>query len=318
MWNVENFFDNRDDHRHTEPDKDYDTWFSSNPRDFQLKLENLTKVILAMNSGNGPDILALAEVEEGSLAPELLIASLNNRLPNDLHYKHLAFKNPHGGRSIATCVISRIPIIQNQVRLLGKRLRILEVPLKINDQELIVMATHWTSKLTDKDGHGRAKYADQIHGEYVAIARSNPDIDLLVCGDFNATPDEDCVANHLKTQKTTEQTIQHAMKIRAGADNATWQQYPLLNLFADFTSRKQGSIYYRGKLDLYDQIVVSPGLLDNKGWTCLVETATVFNQSPPADSKGHPWRFGSEKGQRGPRGYSDHFPVTVRLKTSAN
>ena len=33
----------------------------------------------------------------------------------------------------------------------------------------------------------------------------------------------------------------------------------------------------------------------------------------PGDRIGRPWRFGGEK-EKGPRGYSDHFPVTVKLK----
>jgi hypothetical protein len=34
-----------------------------------------------------------------------------------------------------------------------------------------------------------------------------------------------------------------------------------------------------------------------------------------ADKKGHPHRFGNEK-DKGERGWSDHFPVSVRLKVA--
>ncbi|MBJ7343689.1 MAG: hypothetical protein JHD09_00240, partial [Gemmataceae bacterium] len=125
MWNVENFFDNKDNHRKTEPDKEYDSWFGNNPKDFKLKLDHIVEVLLKMNNGTGPDILALAEVEEASEVPNLLVASLNAKLPADNHYTDIAFKNPHGGRCIATCVISKLPIQSNRVTLLGKRIRIL-------------------------------------------------------------------------------------------------------------------------------------------------------------------------------------------------
>lgn len=108
MWNVENFFDNKDDHRKTEPDKEYDSWFGNNPKDFKLKLDHIVEVLLKMNNGTGPDILALAEVEEASEVPNLLVAALNAKLPADNHYTDIAFKNPHGGRCIATCVISKL------------------------------------------------------------------------------------------------------------------------------------------------------------------------------------------------------------------
>jgi len=314
MWNVENFFDNKDDHRKTEPDKEYDSWFGNNPKDFKLKLDHIVEVLLRMNNGTGPDILALAEVEEDSQVPNLLVASLNAKLPPDNQYRDIAFKNPHGGRCIATCVISKLPIQSNRVTLLGKRIRILEVPIKVNGKELIVLATHWTSKLTDKDGSGRSKYADQIHGAYIAMARNNPDIDFLVCGDFNSTPDEDCVKKHLKTTDSVQQTLVKKREIEGSSGNDRWLDFPLLNPFSDWKEKKLGSIYYHGKSELFDQIVVSPGLLDEKGWSCDPSSAKVFSEAPPADGKGHPVRFGSEKDHKHVRGYSDHLPVTIRLK----
>ena len=272
-----------------------------------------------MNNGAGPDILALAEVEEASEVPNLLMASLNAKLPADNQYRDIAFKNPHGGRCIATCVISKLPIQSNRVNLLGKRIRILEVPIKVNGKELIVLATHWTSKLTDKDGTGRSKYADQIHGAYIAMARNNPDIDFLVCGDFNSTPDEDCVKKHLKTTDSVQQTLVKKREIEGSSGNDRWLDFPLLNPFSDWKEKKLGSIYYHGKSELFDQIVVSPGLLDEKGWSCDPSSAKVFSEAPPADGKGHPVRFGSEKDHKHVRGYSDHLPVTIRLKVeSAN
>src|SRR6266851_5279309 len=34
-WNVENFFDDKHDNRHHKADKEFDSWFSSNPKIFQ-------------------------------------------------------------------------------------------------------------------------------------------------------------------------------------------------------------------------------------------------------------------------------------------
>jgi len=315
MWNAENFFDNKDNHRKTVPDKEYDSWFGNNPQDFKLKLDHIVEVLLKMNFENGPDILALAEIEEDSDVPRLLMESLNSKLPETSEkYKYFAFKNPHGGRCIATCVISKLPIDSNRVTLLGKRIRILQVPIKVNNKELIVFATHWTSKLTDKDGTGRSKYADQIYGAYNSMARSNPEIDVLVCGDFNATPEEDCVKKHLRTTATEKETLAKKMEVLASSDPLRWLNYPLFNPFSDWQEKKIGSIYYHSKFELYDQIVVSPGMLDKKGWSCDPSSAEVYRHSPPADIKGHPFRFGSEKDTKHARGYSDHLPVTIRLK----
>src|SRR5581483_2661020 len=80
FWNVENFFDDVEDRRPTEPDKEYDAWFAADGgKVFQQKLKNLTETLLKMNDGHGPDILAMAEVED-LRAAEKLRDSLNARI----------------------------------------------------------------------------------------------------------------------------------------------------------------------------------------------------------------------------------------------
>ena len=90
---------------------------------------------------------------------------------------------------------------------------------------------------------------------------------------------------------------------------------PLLyNLFLDKNDGKQGTHYYNGKWMIFDQIHVSPDMLGGGGWTCDTEWAKIVNNLT-ADKKGHPKRFGNQhdKIDLNERGYSDHFPVTVRL-----
>jgi hypothetical protein len=88
----------------------------------------------------------------------------------------------------------------------------------------------------------------------------------------------------------------------------------LLNLFAGRAFEPPGTIYYKSKWLLYDQIVVSPGLLEGTGWACEPQTAEIVaTPKAPGGRRRGPWRFGDANFQ-GPRGYSDHLPVTVRLK----
>src|SRR5690348_2961361 len=47
FWNAENFFDDQEDRRPTQPDKDYDAWFAADgAKVFKQKLKNLTEVLL--------------------------------------------------------------------------------------------------------------------------------------------------------------------------------------------------------------------------------------------------------------------------------
>ncbi len=56
-------------------------------------------------------------------------------------------------------------------------------------------------------------------------------------------------------------------------------------------------------------------MLDPSGWSCDPDSIrTIDSLTRPGDRTRRPWRFGNEKDSTFARGYSDHFPVTVRLK----
>jgi endonuclease/exonuclease/phosphatase family metal-dependent hydrolase len=305
FWNAENFFDDRLDGWRNRPDEEYDAWFADNPAILKEKLDNLSKALAEMNGGKGPDILALAEVESARAA-ELLKEALNARIGKKAPpYKNVLFKNAGGGRHISTAIITRLAVDNSKTRLHGRRLRILEGHVEANGHDLVILATHWTSRVSDVEGEGRDKYGDQSYGVFRAMYKNNPQVDFLVCGDFNDPPDDESVTKHLRA-------IGDLDRVKEGGSEPH-----LYHLFANWVKegkKPEGSHFYRGKWMLFDQIAVSPGLLDNEGWTCEVETARIVGDLT-ADNRGRPKRFGSEK-DKFSRGWSDHFPVTVRLKVA--
>jgi endonuclease/exonuclease/phosphatase family metal-dependent hydrolase len=308
FWNVENLFDDRVDHRN-EADRPYDEWFGKNPDVFRRKLGNLVEVLCSLNNGKGPDIIALAEVEDRRAA-ELLMRALNRELDNpDREYKHVLMEEVDGGRHIAPAIITRLPVVGDRTHLLGKRLRILEGRIKVEDRELVVIASHWTSRVSSKEdqkGAGRDKYAEEIYGRFHSMYRSNPRVDLLVCGDFNDDPTDESVTKYLHAVGDIS-TVRRAAEMRA-------EEPPLLDLFLGKDPERFGTHNYKGHWHIFDQILLSPGLLDDSGWECDPASVRTVNDLT-ADRKGRPRDFGSE-GDDIPlkeRGYSDHFPVTVRL-----
>lgn len=306
FWNVENLFDDREDGR-TGADREYDLWFARDPAALQLKFDHLSDALIGLNGGKGPDILALAEVESVRAA-ELLRDALNKRLADEtLHYQHLLMKEVNGGRHIAPAILTRLPVKANRTQLHGHQQRILEGHIAVNNHDLVVLASHWTSRVTDERGDKRARYGDQIYGLFKAMYRSNPDVDFLVCGDFNDPPDAPSVTQHLHATGDLEKVRQ------AGSE-------PLLfNLFAGKDPEAGfGTHYHQGKWYTFDQIVVSPALVNSAGgWSCDPASAhTVNTLFRPGDRQKRPWRFGNPR-DRFERGYSDHFPVTVRLKVES-
>jgi endonuclease/exonuclease/phosphatase family metal-dependent hydrolase len=314
FWNAENLFDDELDHYSHQPDKDFDAWFAEDAKIRHLKYEHLSEVIMDLNDKRGPDILAIAECES-ERAAELLCDALNARLADEsLHYQHILFKDPHGGRHIATAIITRLPVVGDRTRLLGRRQRILEGHINVNGHDLVLIASHWTSRVTEKEGderqgHGRNDYADKIYGEFRAMYERNPSVDLLICGDFNDTPEDESIIHHL-----------HAIADRAAVEGG--MEPVLLDLFATKPAEQYGTHYHRSHWYIFDHIVVSPGMLDERGWSCDPNSADTVRSSMKRLRNGRevPWSFGTEHEHKSlsERGYSDHLPVTVKLSVSGS
>jgi endonuclease/exonuclease/phosphatase family metal-dependent hydrolase len=302
FWNVENLFDDKVNPKLENPiDREFDNYFAKNKEALRIKLSRLGEVLIGLNGGKGPDILAMAEVESARAA-ELVMQELNRRLKDkSLHYKTVVFKDPEGGRSIGTAVVTRLKVKEDRTRLLGKHQRILKVHIEAEGKELIVVASHWASRVSDADGRRRAGYANMIFGDFKAAFKANPKVDYLVCGDFNDNPTDKAVTNNLNASGDLKKVL------------ATENKPIFFNPFAALFKKGEGSHFFRDKPLLFDQILLSPGLLDGEGWSYKNNSATIIKKFV---YKGRPDRFGG-KNDRRPwrnRGASDHFPVTVEFR----
>jgi endonuclease/exonuclease/phosphatase family metal-dependent hydrolase len=300
-WNVENFYDDQDDSEIREDEED---WFGSHPDLVTLKVERLASALLAQNDGLGPDLIALVEVES-QRALELLRNALNRSLPTEWRYSTIAFRPNRTGRNIAPGLISRLPLVDDPIhRDFGIR-RILGTRVVVDGQSLILLITHWTSRLTDGTDEKRSLYADIMFRHYLRqFHDKDATADVLICGDFNDNPDDASILSHLRAVDGVE-------RVRRSAGT----EFPLLlNLMASRDPDQFGTYFYSGRWQIFDQIVVSPGLLDSKGWQVLPETTETFRpRAMRIGRDGRPWRFGNQRTEE-PRGYSDHFPVSVRLR----
>lgn len=293
-WNVENLFDDRDDPAFHDEMEDF---FGRNPRMLGRKLDNLAKVLLAMNGGRGPDILAVVEVENRR-AVELLMARLNEGLSESDRYAEIVHHDNRSGRPIEPAIITRLPVRASQTRGFGSR-RIVEGQVEVEGLPLVVQVSHWTSRRTDETGTKRSEYARECYRGFLARYGRNQAVDMVLCGDFNDTPSDVSVRNHL----------------RAIADISRIKQDPRQPWLWDLTARLEeeglGTYKFGRRWEVLDHIVASPGLADAKGWAIRPETLEV----DPPPFGGRPRRFGGP-GEAEPRGASDHLPVTVRLRAN--
>lgn len=310
-WNVENLFDDRDDPDLRDDDED---WFGQHPELVALKVDRLAEALLRLGDGRGPDILAIVEVENRRAA-ELLRAALNARLPSELHYTGLAHRDNRTGRRIEPALLTRLPLVDIPGRAggpsKGRRKydprdfgirRILEARVEVAGAPLTIFVSHWTSRVTDRTDEKRSAYAEALYDAVLDVLAADPAADVLLCGDFNDQPDDPSVAMGLRT--VSDPTLVRASDARPY----------LLNLMAGRDPREFGTYFYSGRWQILDHIVVSPGLLDDRGWRVVPETLRVANDEPlRSHADRRPFRFGGPR-QEAPRGYSDHFAVTVRLR----
>jgi endonuclease/exonuclease/phosphatase family metal-dependent hydrolase len=291
-WNVENFYDDDDDPRIHDPDED---WFGRNPDVVREKVTLLAEALLRQGGGRGPDILAMVEVESRR-SVELLRDALNDRLSPGLQYRTIIQRDNHTGRHFAPAILTRLPARDDLTRSFGAR-RMLEAHLEADSAPLVILTSHWTSRVTDATEAKRDAYADALYRAFFAIYRDDPTVD------FNDEPDDPSLRDHLHVTDDPSRVSEEDSRPR------------LLDLMAGRDPALVGTYFHAGQWETLDHIVASPGLLDPAGWRILPETLEVRRDS--ALRNGAPRRFGNARNtaQRGP---SDHFAITVKLRVGRN
>ena len=243
-WNVENFYDDRDDANIRD---DSDDWFGNDPAAFGEKVDRLANGLLLMNGGAGPDIACLVEVENEQCM-EALRDAVNAKLDaagrGDKKYTQILFKQDNTGRHFAPGILTRLPVVADRTRKLGGRSngRILEGHIQANGHDLAVIVAHWTSRVTDDaaDGKRRMSYANDCYGRVKAILSENPDADVVVCGDFNDTFADDSLKNRACGPRTTRRR-EDLRATRPGCSPCS-----------PAGRRRRGSIYGKGRWSVFD------------------------------------------------------------------
>lgn len=300
-WNAENLFDDVDDPANHDADED---WFAAHPEVVREKADRLAQALRLQNGGRGPDVLVVVEVETRRAA-ELLRDALNDGLAPADHYTTLVHRDNRTGRRIEPAVLSRLPARDDLTRTFHAD-RTLEAHLVgPGGEPLVVLASHWTSRLRGETQGRRASYGDNLYRAAVELTASDPAADVLIAGDFNDEPGDPSVVDHLHALADADRVLD---------TSRTGGPLVLLDLTARLDpTRGEGTYFYGGRWQVFDHVVAAPGLLDPAGWRVLPETLRVENPVELRTGRdGRPWRFGGPNAVN-PRGYSDHFAVTVRL-----
>ena len=287
FWNVENLFDLIDD-----PDK-RDEEFALNGRKnvtqeiYDLKIKNSAEVLSDLDV----DVLGLCEVENKTVLNDL------NDVIEDKEYKIIHYESPDE-RGIDNALLydpKKFKVISSKPirNILGgddKTRDILYVEGTFNRNLIHIFVNHWPSNYGGKEKSipKRNFTSKLLLSEIQKINEVEVEPNIILLGDFNEDPDDNNVL----------------LLESAG----------LTNLMTAMIDKEDISTYiYRGTNYLYDQIIVSNSILDEKGFTLADSTAYILDLPKYRQQKGkyknYPFRFWAGNKLLG--GYSDHLAVKV-------
>jgi predicted extracellular nuclease len=302
FYNLENLFDIRNDK--TKYDSDFlpgseKRWTK---RRYERKLYKLGQVISKIGfdtTQKPPAIVGLAEVENKHVIQDLIESKELESY--DYGYVHYESKDERGidvallyDKAVFTVEDSKTYSVyleddrgeQDYTR------DLLLVSGMFHSERLHVIVNHWPSRREGEleSNPKRIKAAEKVVEiiNSLKVTYSNPKI--LVMGDFNDNPSNDSVK---------------LLSIKGG----------LYNSMETLLSYSRGSVSHRFKWNLFDQILFSTNFFETELNKLKFDEANIFDETflkqHKGKYKGQPFR--TYVGTKYQGGYSDHFPVYVKL-----
>ncbi|MDQ4074185.1 MAG: hypothetical protein M3162_07785 [Thermoproteota archaeon] len=343
------------------------------------KIENLSQVVNSMHDHQGPDLFGLCEIENEQLAKELITAMGKQDVYSIAGYNDGPDIRGIDTCLIYSKNILKLNYTKSyniNLRYPTRDIFVANFTVMENDSEITVLVNHWPSRTAGRyeteplrvataENCARAiedvlkipmddlqQMPNNIRTDPLSLSRLDRywNKNVLLMGDFNdspydksvlhylkATPDRNKLMNwkeifehpSLKRWPSNQQTDKHNyLFYQSFLYNCMWQLIP------------DGTIFYDGGLDLFDQFIVSRGLLHgeqglqmNMAEVKINKSTKMINHIPehkfdPLDKtkvypiyKESPMRFEYRKikpngeledlfpGREDLTGFSDHFPI---------
>lgn len=313
FYNLENLFDTC----HDEGKNDYQFLANGSYRwnslKYKHKLHNLARVLSDMGTDVLPNIgcavIGVSEIEN-SRALDDLVAEEPLRARN-IKYVHIEGPDKRG----VDCAMLYNPAL---FKVTGQKLLpyipakdmpenyvtrgFLTVDGELGGEPVTVIVCHWPSRFAGSPYRERA--AELVKDIKDSIIAERPQTKVFVMGDMNDDP----------TNKSMKDILSARPEIKDVKDGDMYN--PWYNLLV---KQGMGTLTYQGSWNLFDQIVMTPNVLDMNGkkdystlkfWKnqifrrdYLFQTEGKYKGNPKRTHAGGVWLDG----------YSDHLPVVVYL-----
>ena len=312
FYNLENLFDTLDSPNTNDADFLPGGRLLWNTEKYISKEANMAKVISQLATELTPDgvaMLGVAEIENKKVLEDLV----SQPLLKDRNYQIVHFESPDE-RGIDVGLLYQpkyftltgshaFPVALKDPKTgdIDHTRDILYATGTFDGDQVHIMVGHWPSRRGGESASAWARAAAAGVCRHVAdsILSVNPNAKIIVMGDLNDDPTNKSVMEVLRAKSTTEKT----------KDGAFYN--PMYDLYKSGT----GTLAYQDAWNLFDQMVVSQGLVSKTAGGWQLYKSKIFRQ---------PWLLQTEGAFRGYpfrtfvgdifiNGYSDHLPVYLLL-----
>ncbi len=307
FWNLENLFDTEDAARSEGLAKrlkaDLKGWSRTV---LDQKIANLGSAIRAMNQGQGPGILGVAEVESRAVLSRLATAMGRGRY-GILHAESL------DQRGIDTAILydkrryeaDDEKVFTHFVMRRTYTRDILQATLRTaSGRSLVVFVNHWPSRSGGQfesepyrmtAGETLAHWHNRVHEEL------GDDVGVLAMGDFNDEPFDRSLRDYALASGYRPKVTQSRSVHR------------FLNLMAPLAGAGEGTYLFDGEHNMLDQILVGKTVLTGRSGFEVAEPAGIL-RPPGVTGKPRPYGRPALSSGVNKEGFSDHHAVGVVLR----
>jgi predicted extracellular nuclease len=305
FYNVENLFDPADD-----PSNPGDDEFTPRGRlgwtaeRLERKLDAIARTIRTLDGYRGADIVGVCEVENRAVLDRLA----GEFLPAGQYA--VVHEESEDERGIDVALLYRPAAVTvtghrlHHVELGDDRTRqILEVTMRREGRSFTVLVNHWPSRSggAERSEPKRIAAASTAAGIIDSLYAIDPHADIVMLGDFNDEPFDRSIAGTLDASAIVDASFAGRM----------------INLGAPVAERDSiGSYFYHGDWETIDQIMLSRGVLDDRGLVLADDVESVFAPEFLRDERAdreHRPAHRTYKGTQYIGGASDHFPVFAHV-----
>ena len=316
FWNVENLFDRENDPNR--PPKlqarlagELQGWTAA-IRD--QKIENLASIINQMFNGQGPDLLGLCEVEN-----ESIVQRLANKINISGRNYGIVPHNSPDARGIDVSFIFDQNTLQatdpaHQVVIKRNATRDLfwcTFTVTATNRQFVAIGNHWPSR---SGGQYESEPFRMLTGETLSFVLSellteNPDLPILAMGDFNDEPFNRSMEEYLLSTRDPGRVTGSPL---ARLLNLMW---PLMQ------GNDPGTYLFSSTWNMLDQFLVTKEFIKNSSKVGVVDGSTeMFKPQQLKGPAGAAKKYGrpSKPSSFDQTGFSDHYPIVMRIETNSN